>query len=138
MQEKLIKVFKKATYEYDINEVNRIWHTIITRDKYNARLKLWAFSFTGLASLAGLTLTFRMLLNDLTQSGFSEYFSLIFSDSGLIISYWKELVFSLAESLPIMSTIFTLSLIFVFLLSLRYMMKQIFKEQLIDFVSLSI
>ena len=138
MQDKLIKVFKKATYEYDINEVNRIWHMIITRDKYNARLKLWAFSFTGLVSLAGLTLTFRMLLNDLTQSGFSEYFSLIFSDSGLIISYWKELVFSLAESLPIMSTIFTLSLIFVFLLSLRYMMKQIFKEQLIDFVSLSI
>jgi hypothetical protein len=81
--------------------------------------------------------TFKILLADLTRSGFYEYFSLLFSDTGSIISYWKEFTFSIAESLPIISIISVLSLLFVCFLSLKYLIKQINKNQLISSLMLS-
>jgi hypothetical protein len=68
---------------------------------------------------------FKILINDFTQSGFYEYLSLAFSTKGLLFSYWKEFAFSLAESLPTMSIVLSLALLFIFFLSLRYVMKQI-------------
>jgi hypothetical protein len=125
MQDKLVKIFQKAKYEPESDLSENIWRKIITRDKKMTQIKLWAFSFFGLISLAGLVPALKVLTSDLTQSGFSEYFSLIFSDTGVILSSWKELFFSLAESLPIVSITATLLLLFVCFLSLRYLMKQI-------------
>jgi hypothetical protein len=130
MRHKLKEILQKAKYESDPSLAENVWRAVIARDKHINRLKLWAFAFIGLASLAGLVPALKALLSDLAQSGFSEYFSLIFSDSGLILSYWKELFFSLAESLPILSVTLSLTLIFIFFLSLKYTMKQIIKSQL--------
>jgi len=130
MQNKLTKIFQKVKYESDPNLAEGIWQMIVRRDQKMTRLKLWTFTSIGLISLAGLVPALKVLSNDLAQSGFSEYFSLIFSDSGLILSYWKELIFSLAESLPVMSMIFTLSLLFICFLSLKHLMKQIIRNQL--------
>ena len=138
MEHKLIKLFQKAKYEPDTNLADDIWHAIVIRDKYMTRLKLWAFAFMGFVSLVGLVPALKVLSNDFTQSGFYEYFSLIFSDGGSMLSYWKEFVFSLAESLPTMSIIFTLSLLFICFLSLRHLMKQVGKGQLINSATLLI
>jgi hypothetical protein len=138
MQDNLIKIFKKAKYEPSPDLAFSIWHTVVVQNKYMVKFKLCIFVFTGFFSLVGLVPVFQMLLNDLTQSGFYEYFSLIFSDGGSMLSSWKELIFSLAESLPIMSIIFTLSLIFIFFLSLRYVIKQINRNQLLSFGTLSV
>jgi hypothetical protein len=131
MQNKLIKIFKKARYEPEPDLSRAVWSAILLRDKHKARFKLWAFAFTGLASLAGLVPVLKILSNDLTRSGFYEYFSLIFSDTSSILSFWKEFTFSLSESLPVMSIIFTLSLLFVCFLSARYLIKQIIRNELI-------
>lgn len=130
MQNKLTKIFKSAKYKpnSDLNE--KVWNTIVIRSKHNTQIKFWGFAFVSLASIAGLVPVVKILLTDLSQSGFYEYFSLIFSDSGTIFSYWKELILSLAESLPIMSIVYTFSLLFIIFLSLRYLMKQIGKNQL--------
>ena len=125
MHKKLIKIFQEAKYKSDINLTENIWQAIVSHEKYIVRVKLWVFSVVGFVSLVGLVPAFKMLSSDLTQSGFYKYFSLIFSNSELIISYWKELIFSLAESLPTISIIFTLSLVFIFFLSLKYLIKQI-------------
>lgn len=138
MQEKLTKIFQKVKYESDPNLALHIWRAIVVRDKYMARLKLWAFALVGFISFVGLVPALKTLSGDLAQSGFYEYFSLIFSDGGSVLSYWKELVFSLAESLPTVSIILTLSLLFICFLSLRYLMKQISKSQLINSLTLSI
>jgi hypothetical protein len=138
MRHKLTAIFQKVKYESDPNLTERVWHTIVMCDKHITRLKLWAFALIGFTSLVGLAPALRTLLSDLAQSGFYEYFSLIFSDSELILSYWKELFFSLAESLPTISIILTLSLLFICFLSLRYLMKQISKGHLISSVTLSI
>jgi len=138
MHQKLTKIFQKVKYESNINLAENVWQAIVLHDKCIVRVKLWAFSIIGFASLVGLVPAFKALSSDFVQSGFYEYFSLIFSDSGLILSYWKELFFSLAESLPTISIILTLSLLFICFLSLRYLMKQISKGRLINSVALSI
>jgi len=129
MQDRLTKAFQKAKYAENSNLVENVWQAIVLRDRCIVRVKLWAFSVIGIFSLAGLAPALKTLSTDLAQSGFYEYFSLVFSDSGLILSVWKEFTFSLVESLPVLSIIFTLSLIFVFFLSLRYMAKQIINNR---------
>ncbi len=130
MQDKLTKIFKSAKYETATDLNKKVWNTIIIRNKRNIRIKFWTFASMGLASFIGLIPVVKILLTDLAQSGFYEYFSLIFSDSGTIFLYWKELILSLAESLPIMSVVYAFSLLFIVFLSLRYLMKQVGKNQL--------
>jgi len=131
MQDRLTKMFQKAKYEENFNLGKNIWLTVIKREKRNTQIKLWIFTLAGITSLVGLVSAFKILSSDLAQSGFYEYLSLAFSDSGLILSAWREFVFSLAESLPVLSVVFTLSLIFIFFLSLKYVLKQIFRNQLL-------
>jgi len=130
MQDKLTKVFQKAKYNESSILAENVWNTIVAREKRNTQTKFWAFFSLGATSLAGLVPVFKVLSNDLSQSGFYEYSSLIFSDTGLMLSYWKELSFSLAESLPITSIVFTLSLLFIVFLSIKYVLKQIINNQL--------
>ncbi len=131
MQDKLTKIFQKAKYEESFNLSQNIWLTLLKREKRNTQIKLWIFTLAGITSLVGLVPALKILGSDLAQSGFYEYLSLAFSDSGLILSAWREFVFSLAESLPILSVVFTLSLVFIFFLSLKYVMKQIIRNQLL-------
>lgn len=125
MDIKLTKIFQKAKYEENSILAQNIWLTIIKREKRNTRIKLWIFASMSITSIAGLLPVVKILLNDLSQSGFYEYASLLFSDGGTILSYWKEFAFSLAESLPAMSIILSLSLIFILILSLKNFIKQI-------------
>ena len=131
MEDKLIKIFQKAKYEPESDLEQVVWSTIVAREKRVTQFKLWAYGFVGLVSFAGLIPAFKILFTDLAHSGFYEYFSLIFSDTGSIFSYWKELTLSITESLPVFSIIFTLSLLFICFLSLRYLMKQIIRNELI-------
>jgi hypothetical protein len=137
MEKELKRAFYKAKYEEN-DLAKNVWQKIIIRNKRIARLKLWAFSFVGLASLAGFIPTLKELSSDLAQSGVYEYLSLAFSNSSSILSYWKELAFSIAESLPIVSIILSLSFVFVFFLSLKYVVKQIIKNQLYSAESLTL
>jgi len=137
MENKLTEIFQKAKLEPGPNLTEDIWRALVLRDKRSTRLKLWIFACAGSISLVGLFPAINILLNDLSRSGLYEYFSLIFEEGGSVFSYWKELALSLAQSLPMTSIIFTLSLIFVFFLSSRYLIRQIDKNQLISFATLS-
>ena len=130
MENELIKIFKKAKYEPDANLALDVWRAVMARNEEKARLKLWTFSILGLFSLAGLVPVLEMLISDFAHSGFYEYFSLIFPDGASIASSWKELMFSLAESLPTVSVMLTLSLVFVFFFSIRHAMQQVGKNRL--------
>lgn len=130
MQDKLTRLFQKAKYEENSILAQSVWNTIVIRDKRNIKIKLWAFSSLGFASVIGLIPVFKILLSDLAQSGFYEYASLAFSDTSLLLSAWRELAFSLIESLPIMSIIFTLTLLFSIFLSMKYTIKQIINSRM--------
>ena len=130
VEQKLIKAFQATKYKADSNLPENVWQAIVLRDRCIARAKLWTFSAIGFISFIGLIPVLKLLLNDFTQSGFSEYLSLAFSNSESIIIYWKDFLLLLAESLPVISIISSLTLIFIFFLSIKYAMKQIIKDQL--------
>ena len=129
MEKELKNAFHRVKYEDNIHLADNIWLKIALRNKLIARIKIWVFSSIGLASLLGLIPAFKVLSNDLMESGFYEYLSLIFSNSNSIASYWRELSLSLAESLPTASIALSLSLILIFFLSLKFTTKQIIKGQ---------
>ena len=56
-------------------------------------------------------------------SNFGSYFSLIFSDSGMIFTIWKQLLLSMIESFPLLETIILLGSITVVLWSIRNFFK---------------
>jgi len=138
MQNRLTKILKQARLEPESDLALSVWQKIAAREKRGSQIRIWSFSFLGFFSIVGLIPAISELLSDLSHSGFYDYFSLIFSSSGSLFAYWRELALSLAESLPIMSIFFTLSLLFVCFLSLRFLIKQIDRNQLMSSRILSI
>ena len=68
-------------------------------------------------SLLGIIKIGMFLWQSFIQTGFYSYLSLIFSDSSAIAIYWKEFVFSLVESLPILGVISLLIILTIFIWS---------------------
>jgi hypothetical protein len=66
-----------------------------------ARIRLAFFGATTFASASALVPIARFLGEGFARSGFTEYFSLVFSDSAVAVLYWKELALSLAQALPL-------------------------------------
>ncbi len=128
MNPELIKAFKNIKCHSYPALTENVWRAVAEEEKSVTRIKLYAFSALGLLSLAGLIYALQALLNEFTKSGFFEYSSLIFSNSTLALSNWKELSFSMAESLPAVSIIFTLSVLFILFVSLKHLMRQVVKS----------
>ncbi len=130
MEENLKEAFLKAKLipEDDLSE--KVWQTLVERNKRLARLKLAVFLIIGSISFVSLIPTLKMLVADFSQSGFYEYLSLGFSSNGTITNYWKDFLWLLAESLPTTSILMTFTLIFIFFISLKYATRQIIKGQL--------
>ncbi|MDO8582162.1 MAG: hypothetical protein Q7S16_04800, partial [bacterium] len=70
-------------------------------------------------SFFALLPVFNMMRADMVQSGFAEFFSLLFSDIGMVAAYWQNFAFTLLESLPAVSIAAFLATVLVFLGSLR-------------------
>ena len=130
MNENLKKAFNNIKYQSEQDLSEKVWYSIVKHEKRIFHIKLYTFSLFSLLSLAGMIPAFKMLFADFSQSGFYEYFSLLFSSNGALASSWKELIYSLAESLPTISIIFSFSILFIFFLSLRFVLKQIVRSQL--------
>lgn len=83
----------------------RILARISIEGKRLARIRTWIFGGSSIASF-GLSLwAVIYLIDSVKQTGFWQYFSLLFSGDNVVYTYWKELSFSLVESLPIVSVI---------------------------------
>ena len=131
MEKYIKKALINAKIEPNFDLKEKIWNHLLLRDKRIAYFKLISFSSISIASLAGFIPMFKILANDFTQSGFYEYLSLVFSNNGIFSSYWKDFAYSLAESIPTMSIISVLVTIFIFFLSLKYVVKQIINNKYI-------
>lgn len=69
-------------------------------------LKRRVFGFSvGVLIAMGLSVySFHLMQNILAVSGFKAYFSLIFSDTLIVLNYWQSFLTSLLESFPAMET----------------------------------
>ena len=101
----------------------RLYEAVLVRIEYAerraARLRFALLGSTTLVSVAALFPAFAFARLEFTQTGFGEYISVLFSDSGTVLMYWHEFVLLLAESFPVFATTILLFIAFVFLGSLR-------------------
>ena len=78
---------------------------IAQEERYFAKIYLFLSSIVFLSSLAGVILSVRYLIQSFYQSGFYQYLSLLFSGDKTILIYWKELSYSLIETIPVIGAI---------------------------------
>jgi hypothetical protein len=76
---------------------------IVKEEQRVARQRLWFSAPMAFVSGFAVVFTFQYLAQDITQSGIAGYFSMLFSDGGTVLSYWREFSLSLAEQVPILS-----------------------------------
>ena len=129
MEDKLSKILKNASYQAEQNLSENIWHSIVLQEKRAARIKLTLFSITSIVAFVGAFPVFKNLATQFAQSGFYEYASLAFSNASVLASSWKELAYSIAETLPVSNMLLSCVVVFVFFLSARYALKQVIRNQ---------
>jgi ABC-type phosphate/phosphonate transport system permease subunit len=110
-----------------MNEENLL-AKIMTRIQQEKKIRqlqrrLILFSFTAVGSAFALAPTFNTLLAETTQSGIASYFSLLISDFAIVLSFWREFCLSILEIFPVMAVGIFLSTVFVFLISLKFLIK---------------
>lgn len=91
------------------------------RIESNKRLHRESFVWGGIFLLSFITFCASLVHTTkiVMASNFGNYFSLIFSDSNLIISIWKQLSLSLIESLPFVEVSLVLISCMILLWSIR-------------------
>ena len=107
-----------------------LFHKIITRIKEEHRLmsirrRIFVFSSLSIISIIALIPAFGWVQKSFTESGFFQFLSLIFTDTSVVLAYWKSFTLALIESLPIITLSVFLTVLSVFLSSLKSLAKNI-------------
>ncbi len=90
--------------------VRAICARIALARQQNARRKTLLLGIASIVFGISLVPAFQYAAGELYASGFYEYMSLIFSDSGLVLSVWRQFAFSLIESIPSLAILVLLAL----------------------------
>lgn len=78
----------------------------IAKEEYHwAKIYLLLSFLTFSASLAGVVLSVKYLIQSFNESGFYQYASILFSGDTTILIYWRELSYSLVETIPVIGAI---------------------------------
>jgi hypothetical protein len=89
----------------------RVLAALESHRRRTARIHSGIWTLLGLTSLAVAGLSLQSAWGQMIQSGFGYYFALMFSDVGALAASWKELLLTLAESMPLLGlTIFLAAL----------------------------
>lgn len=120
--QQLIKHLKSPEPAADL--FSRIMRRIHSEKKIlNLKRRVIFFSFGLIISLLVLVPAFKMVRAEFIESGFIDFFSLLFSDFGAVLTCWQSFVLTLLESLPVMSAVVFLLVIFLFLESLKFLVR---------------
>lgn len=120
---------KKDMTNYYIEPPIGLLEKVLKRVHKEERLlvlrRIIIFSITLLASLSGLVPSYKILLSGFNQSGFMNFFSLMFSDFSFVMAHWQSFTMILLESLPAISLVVFLAVVLVFLQSIKVLTKNI-------------
>jgi len=86
----------------------RFWHVLVG-------------SVMSVASLVAVAPLFVYTIGEFYRSGFVSFISLIFTDSGVVMSNFNEYALSVMDSVPFWAITITLTSILLFLISARYL-----------------
>ena len=101
MYQKYSAIFKKLRpIGAPVGLKKAILERIRMEEKHAAQRVFVASSACFLASIGGLVWGAQLAISSLSQTGFVEYMSLLFSDTSVIVTVWQPLALSIIESLP--------------------------------------
>lgn len=103
----------------------RVMDRIHLAERRRIRIRVTFFATMLMASIFVGVDSFRLIQTGLNESGFLAFWSLIFTDTGAMLTYWQNLGMSLLESLPVMSIALFLTATLVFLESLNLLARDI-------------
>lgn len=89
------------------------------------RRRIIIFSFGLVSSAVVFAITLGTVRDGFVESGFTSFFSLLFSDTEVVLTYWQNFVQSLLETLPVVGLAVLLMTVAVFLESLKLLTKDI-------------
>lgn len=122
MEEDCDKPFKSAELvEPPGHMLGAILGRIQTIKRRRAIARFVAGASSAVFSIITLLWGLQYLIVDMARSGFFNFSSLVFSDGGAILAYWRDFLFSLVESMPAFGMIIVLTALFAFGLSLSIM-----------------
>lgn len=120
MQDKLQKIFSEARFIPVSNLNDLMWQRVERKIKLITRVRLSFYSATMVLSVVSLYNSLPIIYSEISSSWFGSFASLIFSESlDNLAVVWKDILYVLVESLPVMSLITLCGIMFVFTLSLR-------------------
>ncbi|OGZ79111.1 MAG: hypothetical protein A2358_03965 [Candidatus Staskawiczbacteria bacterium RIFOXYB1_FULL_37_44] len=115
----------------DIEPPKELFGKILKRIHREERLlvfrKVVIFSVMITGSLVGFVPSLKMLLADFRQSGFINFFSLIFSDFTVVRTYWQSFAMILLETLPALSLVLFLGVLLILLQSIKSLTKNYYE-----------
>ncbi|MFA5080539.1 MAG: hypothetical protein WC472_02845 [Candidatus Paceibacterota bacterium] len=123
------KEYKKLFMNMEeVNPSSKLFEKIMLRISREEKLvivkkRIAVFSVFLAISLGGFVYSFITVQNAFVSSGFTQFFSLIFSDFNIVIAYWQNFLFTLLESLPVFAMIISLVMFSIVLGFLTFLMK---------------
>ncbi|MES2014547.1 MAG: hypothetical protein V4437_01895 [Patescibacteria group bacterium] len=126
MDSYLIRELKRAEHAAPNSELaSRIIARIERAKLEHERMRAIFFGTATLTSAIAFIPALMFGAFELSHSAFYEYASLLFTDSGTLVTLWREIGLALIESAPLFGAITILSVLFVFLTSARGLTKHI-------------
>lgn len=117
------------TENFSIEPPNGLLEKIMKRIHREERILVFKrtalFSVTFIASVVGLYPALKMLISDFSQSGFFNFFSLMFSDFSVVTTYWQSFVMILLQTLPAVSLALFLAVLLTLFQSAVYLTKNV-------------
>lgn len=121
--EKLFSLIKPP--EPPDNLLEKIMARLHKEQKLSLRKRIFIFSIGTALSAMAIFLSFKTAQTKFGESGFWQFFSLVFSDFETIKIYWQNFILSLLETLPVTSLIMVLAAVLIFLEFLKSLFKNI-------------
>ncbi len=117
-------IIQKAKYPLPSRHLEERILTRIARARLvGERIRAGLFGGTVVASALAFIPAVTFALQEIAHSAFYDYVSLTVTDGGTLMSSWHEFGLAVIESAPINGIILTLSLVLVFMASLRALFK---------------
>lgn len=119
--EKLFSRLRVA--EPSVNLLGKITDRVRRRETFLIYQKTAFYSLGVAFSLTALVFSLRSAQAGFAESGFFQFFSLVFTDFKIVAASWQSFALSLLETIPASGLIFTLSSLFVFMSLLKQLIK---------------
>ena len=119
MQKDLTQLFRESALAAPEGLSEEIFIAVERAAERDARSKRYLWGSFSVVSLGLFVASGFYAAHSASATGFSSYFSLIFSDGSVVKSLWREVGLSLLESLPIIGFGVVLASVVAVLWSLR-------------------